>query len=93
MVLGNVVPLVCWFSWTVNPELFLALSASQPMESHIHDFGAAWLDRVVDDPQGRGVVGLDRGWWLRVTHFLELMAGGDSFATVDVESAKFCFQG
>jgi len=54
------------------------------MEAHVHRFGAAWLDSVVDNSEGCGVVGLYRCWWLRVAHFFELMAGGDGFAAVDV---------
>ena len=93
MVLCYIVPLVGGSCSPVNPELFLAFSATQPMESHVHGFGAAWLDGVVYNSEGRGVVGLDQCLGLHVAHFFELMAGGDGFAAVDVKCAEFCFCG
>ena len=45
------------------PELVLAGSASEQVESHVHTFGLFGDDGVVDDTSGSGVVNLD-GWFI-----------------------------
>ncbi len=42
---------------------------SQPVEMHVHGFGASWLDVVVADPASSGVVCLDGSLGLLVAHF------------------------
>ena len=39
-------------------KLLLVFSESQPVETHAHGFGPPWGNGVVDDSEGRGVVGL-----------------------------------
>ena len=40
----------------------------QPVEVHVHGFGAFWLDPFVDNAFGGGIVDLQGGGWLRVSH-------------------------
>ena len=73
MVLGKVVCLVV-FSWfPVDVKLSLAHSVSGPVESHIHSLGSLLLDAVCEDANGCGVVSLNWGWRLGVTHILECL--------------------
>ena len=58
------------------------------METHAHGFGPPWGDGVVDNSEGRGVVGLNWHRWLRMSHHDECVAGGDGFAEIDIEGAK-----
>ena len=58
------------------------------METHVHCFGASWLDVVVDDPTGSGVVCLDGSLGLFVAHFRKELAHWDCFIHVDVLSYK-----
>jgi hypothetical protein len=52
-------------------ELLLVDAAiSQPMEAHIHGFGTFWLHPFVDDAFGGGIVNLNGGGRLFVSHFL-----------------------
>jgi hypothetical protein len=43
------------------------------MEMHVHGFGAFWLNFLVHHPFCRGVVGLDWGSWLLMTHLGEYL--------------------
>ena len=66
MVLGKVVRLVGRARLPVYSELALLDSISDPVESHIHRFGAFCLNGFVGDTLSCGVVGLDRcgGLWV-----------------------------
>ena len=50
VVLGGVVTFVGGPWSPVEPEHALRLSASEPMESHVHCLGEALQDLIVDDP-------------------------------------------
>jgi hypothetical protein len=59
MMLGEVVGLI-GFTWLpVDDELALVNSVADPIETHVHGFGAALFDRIVGDAFGAFVVGLD----------------------------------
>ena len=70
VVLGKVIPPVRRAGAPVEPELFLIFAVSQPVETHIHGFRAFWLDTIVDDALGRGVVNLYGRGRLFVAQFL-----------------------
>ncbi len=49
-------------------ELLLGFAATEPMETHVHRFGATGLDVVVDDSKCGTVVGFNWGFGLFVAH-------------------------
>ena len=53
----------------VVSELPLGVTTMQPVDLHVHGFGASWLDVVVADPASSGVVCLDGSLGLLVAHF------------------------
>ncbi len=54
----------------IKMELVLCAAISQPMKAHIHRSGTFWLHSFVDDAFGGGIVHLNGGGWLFVSHFL-----------------------
>jgi len=70
VVFGKVVPPVRRAGAPVKSEVFLVCAVSQPVERHVHGFRAFWLDMIVDDALGRGVVGLYGRGRLFVAQFL-----------------------
>ena len=67
-VLGVVISFITR-TWTpVNMEVTLLCSVLDPVESHIDCLGSLLLDGLVSKPHCRGVVYLDGGWWLRMSH-------------------------
>ncbi len=71
-------------------ELALEVTALQPVESHVHCFGASWLNVVGDNAMGCAVVSLDGcGRWL-VAHLFEEVLHGDCFMGVN-KGTKFSF--
>ncbi len=63
VMFGHIIAEVCGSCAPVGSELFLILSAPQPMKSHVHCF-QFFQDVVVDNAKCRGVVNLDGGWGL-----------------------------
>ncbi len=47
------------------------------MESHVHCFGAAWLDVVGDDAESCAVISLYGRGWLLVSHLFEEVPHGN----------------
>ncbi len=91
MMFGPIVGLVVG-SWApVVAELALEVTAPQPVELHVHRFGAVWLDVVGDDAMGCAVVGLDGCGRLLVVHLFEEVSHGDCFMGVNVKGTKFGF--
>ena len=70
VVFGKVIPSVRRPRAPIKAELFLICTVSQPVKSHIHGFRAFWLDTIVDDALGRGVIGLYGRGRLFVAQFL-----------------------
>ena len=90
---GPVIGVIC-FAWSpIESELFLALAVAKPMESHVHCFGAFWLDFAVDDGVRHRVVSLDGGGRLFVAQLLENYSYVDGFTCHDIEGGKFGFGG
>ena len=70
MMFCPVVGVVCGTRAPEKSKLFLDVAIPQPVETHVHGFGAFWLYPFVEDAFGSGIVDLDRGGWLFVSHFL-----------------------
>ncbi len=70
MMFRSVVSIVCGAGAPIKSELLLIDAAiPQPMETHIHGFGTFWLHPFVDDAFGGGIVNLNEGGRLFVSHF------------------------
>jgi hypothetical protein len=71
MMLRPVVGIVRGAGAPIKLESLLADAAiPQPMETQIHGFGMFWLHPFVDDAFGGGIVNLNGGGRLFVSHFL-----------------------
>jgi hypothetical protein len=58
-------------SWSPEEtELILCFLTAQPIKSHLHRFGAFWLDLVVYYSFHGQIVCLYQCAWLRVSHFM-----------------------
>ena len=80
---GEVVGLVvCTFA-PVDNELALTNSVTHPIKSHVYCFGTALFDSVVDNSGGAGIVSLDVGCWLRMSHVGECGAKPDSIFSIE----------
>ena len=56
----------------------------KPVETHVHGFGASWLDVVVDNSKRSGVVFLDGGLGLFVAHLCKELAHWECLTCIDV---------
>ena len=59
MVFGIVVGSVVDSGTPVVSELSLGVTTTKPVKTHVHCFGASWLDVVVDDPTRSCIVSLN----------------------------------
>ena len=64
--------------------MFLVNAAAWPVETHVHGFSAFWLDGVVDNTQGCGVVCLYGSGWLWIAHFDEEVMQWYDLSCIDV---------
>ena len=72
-------PMVGIFQFSTSPvdsKLILALSVSQPVESHFQVLGSLWSDTVVDYGIRHGIVSLKWCWRLCVAQLFEYDADG-----------------
>ncbi len=69
MVLSPIVSIVGFTRPPIKFELVLAFSVSEPVETHIHGFGAFGLHLAINNGISHGIVGLDGSGWLFVAHF------------------------
>ena len=93
VVLCYIVALVIMARHPIMPKLELRDTIAKQMETHVHGICPLGGDCVVDHADGRGVVCLDWGGGLGMTHFGECVPGGDCRAEVDVQGADFGFGG
>ena len=93
MVLGMIVAEVLLARSPVDKKLSLSDAIANPVETHIHGFGAFLLDCVVGKSRRRGVVGLHGCGWLRVSKFGEGDADGYGFLAIVEKRADFGFSG
>ena len=63
----------------VVPELSLAGSTSEPVQSHVHALGLSRYNGVVDDAAVGGVLDLNGCWFSWPTHFDEFFPEFDTF--------------
>jgi hypothetical protein len=92
VMFSPVVGSVAGFWAPVVSKLALGITASKPMESHVHCFSVVWLDVVGDDTMCCAVVGLDGCGRLLVSHLFEEVSHRDCLTGVDIEGAKFDFR-
>ena len=70
VTLGEIVGIVVLAAFPVDPELALSYSVADPIEPHVHGFGAFGFDRVVGNSACYLVVGnYICGALLGVAHF------------------------
>ncbi len=82
VMFGPVVVEIGFAGLPVEPELILCFTVPQPMEPHVHGFGAPWLNVGVYNPECSAVVSLHGGWRLWVSHFVEDVVSGHKSGTV-----------
>ncbi len=85
VVFGPAVGSVVDFGTPVVSELSLGVTTMKPVKTHVHGFGALWLDVVVDDPTRSCIVCLNGSLGLLVAHFCKKLAHWDCFVCVDVQ--------
>jgi hypothetical protein len=61
------------------------------VESHVHCFGAAWLDVVGEDAEGCAVISLDGHGRLLVSHLFEEMSHGNCLSGIYVQCTQLGF--
>ncbi len=89
VVFGVIISPVFGASVPVISKLVLRCAAAKPPEAHIHHLGPAWYNRFVGNTHGRGVISLDRRFWLWPSHGDEGLPVGNHFACSDEKSRKF----
>lgn len=80
--------IVCAFA-PVDQEMALAHPVADPVKTHIHGFGATLFDGVVCDTGGAGIVGLDGGCRLWMSHVAEGVAEHGGLFSIEEEGTKF----
>ena len=91
MMLGEVIGQVVGAGGPVDQELILIGAVLDPVEAHVHRFGATLLDLVIGETRCSVVVGLHWGWSLFVAEFFEGCAKTDGVFAVVEEGADFAF--
>ena len=71
MVLGVIVAQVCDAGMPVDEELTLSCMVADPIKAHVDRFLSFFLDGVVGEAVGCGVVNLDWRGRLWVPHFVQ----------------------
>ncbi len=61
------------------------------MESHVHCFGATWLDVVGDNTKGCAVISLDGCGRLFVSHLFEEVSHGNDLSGIYVQCSQLSF--
>ena len=82
VVLGEIVGLIALTWFPVDAELILFRPAPYPVEAHVHGFGAALFNSVIDNAASCGVVSFHWCCGLRMTHVNESLAYWTGFLAV-----------
>ena len=90
-MLGVVIGKIVRSGPPVDQELPLAGPVLDPVESHVDGRGSFLLDGVSRKSFCGGVLDLDGGWRLGMTHLVESCLNGDGFLSVHVGRRNFCF--
>ena len=92
-MLGEVIGKVFSSLLAVQAELVLFDTAAHPVETHIKGFGALPVHVSGEDAAGGRAVVFDWGGRLRVDHFGEVRAYGNSLLDVEENCSSFGFYG
>ena len=79
----EIVSEIVFSGFPVYLKLFLVAPASEPHESHVHRFGAIWLDGTIDNAVGSAIVGLDARRGLRMSKFNESLSQWQGFSCIE----------
>jgi hypothetical protein len=93
VVLGEIISTVEFPESPVQIELLLGDAIAQPVIAHIKRFWLFHANLGVEDAMCCGIVGFKRSTSdrLRVSHFFELRANGDSISGIEKTTAGFGF--
>ena len=92
-MLGEVIGKVFGSLLPVQAELILLDAAAHPVETHVKGFGALLAHVAGEDAVGGRAVGLDWDGRLRVAHFDEIYADGNSLLAVEENCSSLGFRG
>ena len=73
----------------IYKEHILLDAVTYPVKAHVDSFGSLLFEAGVGKADGRRVVDLDRGGWLRMSHFLEANAEWDGIFSGEEGGANF----
>ena len=93
VMLGEVVSSIVSTGFPLDVKLRLSLAILEPVETHVHGFGAPLLDFLVDNTGGSLVVGDEWSARLGKAEFGESEAKRKRFGGVDERPSGFCFGG
>ena len=93
MMFGMMVEQLGWCGMPKHLKLALLHTKFNPLKTHVDGFEAFMLDSFIVYTTSGGVVGLDRGYRLRVTHFLQGMVKGDGGLCIFEQGKKLCLSG
>ena len=84
MMFRPVISIVEFARTPVDAKLLLTFPVPQPIETHVHRFGAFWRDFAIHDATRHGIVGLEWGGRLLVSEFFQYNSNEDGLACHDV---------
>ena len=91
MVFAGVITKVLMAGFPKNMEVFLVNPVLDPVEAHVHGFGALLADSAISDAGCDRVVGLHWRRRLWPSHILECLADDGGFLGVNKEGGEFSF--
>ena len=92
-MLGEVIGKVFGSLLPVQAGLILLDAAAHSAETHVKGFGALPAHVASEDALGGCAVGIDQGGQLRVAHFDEGCADGNSLLAIEENLSSFGFRG
>jgi len=73
--------------------VFVGDLVDDPEVSHFHGPGALAFDSAVGNADGCGIVAVDGGWRLRMSHFFQDEADDFGFLCIEKQGTQFGFGG
>ena len=92
-MLGPIVGKILFTRSPIDAELALAFAVSEPVEAHVHCFGALWLDFAVYNCISHSIVRLEGCSRLLMAEFLQSDLDVDNLVHCDEEGYKLSFGG